>query len=133
MTNEGEVYFALYGRDFDPDEVTRLVGMAPTSIRRRGNLTPKHTWWVVSLGKIENDLIDVYEMSSRLVSQLRPYTEQLAAVKRQLDLEAVLEVVLKITTDDSISTPAIGFDTGVISFLNRIGASIDVDTYRNVP
>jgi len=42
----------------------------------------------------------------------------------------VLEVVLRITLDETKSTPAIGFDSRVISFLNRVGASIDIDTYR---
>ena len=54
MTNEGEVYFALYGNNFDPDEVTRRVGVEPTSVLRRGEPTPKHSWWMVSSGKMEN-------------------------------------------------------------------------------
>jgi hypothetical protein len=45
-------------------------------------------------------------------------------------LEAVLEVVLTITLDETKSTPAIGFDSRVISFLHEVGASIDIDTYR---
>lgn len=133
MTNEGEVYFALYGGDFDPDEVSRLVGIEPTSTRHKGEPRPKHSSWKVSSGKVENDIIDVYEMSSTLVSRLQPYAEKIATVKQHMKLEAVLAVVLRITTDDSISTPAIGFESEVISFLNAVGASIDVDTYRNVP
>lgn len=132
MTNEGEVYFMLYGQGFDPEEATRLIGIEPTSIRRKADPRPKYSSWAVSTGKIEGDVIDVYELSSALVSKLRPYTEKIASVKRQLKLEAVLEVVLRITTDDSVSTPAIGFDSEVILFLNSIGATIDVDTYRNV-
>jgi hypothetical protein len=45
----------------------------------------------------------------------------------------VLEVVLTITPDDSVPTPAVGFDSTVISFLNEVGASIDVDIYYGVP
>ena len=133
MTNEGEVYFSLYGGDFDPDEVTRLIGFNPTSIHRKAKVRPRHSSWDVSSGKIENEIIDVYEMSSALVSRLQPYAEKILTAKRQLKLEAVLEVVLWITTDDSVSTPAIGFTSEVISFLNTVGASIDIDTYRNVP
>ena len=131
MTNEGRVYFALYGGDFDPDEVTRVVGLEPTSIRRKAEPIPRHSSWEVSTAKIEDEIIDVYEMSSSLVALLQPHAEQIAAVKQQLKLEAVLEVVLWITTDDSKSTPAIGFDSNVIAFLNRVGATIDIDTYRN--
>jgi Domain of unknown function (DUF4279) len=69
----------------------------------------------------------------RPTSRLSPHSEKIASVRKQLGLEAVLQVVLWITTDESKSTPAIGFNPEVISFLNTVGASIDVDTYRNVP
>lgn len=42
----------------------------------------------------------------------------------------VLQVVLRISMDDTKPTPAIGFDAEVIEFLFSVGASIDVDTYR---
>ena len=133
MTNEGRVYFALYGKDFDPDEVTRLVGIEPTATRRKADPKLKHSIWEVSSDHIKDDVIDIYEMSSALVARLKPCVEKIAGVKKQLGCEAVLEVVLWITTDGSKSTPAIGFDPEVISFLNAVGASIDVDTYRNAP
>ena len=131
MTNEGEVYFALYGDDFDPELITEATGLMPTSTKRKSHPRPKHTKWAVSCGKIAADVIDVYEMSSRLVGQLKPHTAQLLEVKNRLGLKAVLQVVLWITMDESKSTPAIGFEPEVIEFLNAVGASIDVDTYRN--
>jgi len=132
MTNEGEVYFALYGDDFDPEVVTGLIGIQPTSARRKGTPIPKHTSWKVSLGKVEGDVIDVYDLSSALVAKLRPHQEQIARVKRELSLDAVLQVVLWVTTDDTKPTPAIGFEPEAIAFLSAVGASIDIDTYRNV-
>lgn len=131
MTNEGEVYFCLYGSDFDPDEITQFLGLEPTSIKRKACPRPKHSSWSLSSGKIENDLIDVYEMSSVLVAKLLPYAAKISTIKRQLNVEAVLQVVLWITMDEKKSTPAIGFETEVIAFLNTVGASIDIDTYRN--
>lgn len=134
MTNEAEVYFALYGTDFDPEEVTRRVGLEPTSIKRKGEpKTRRHSFWQISSGRVEGDIIDVYEMSSALVTLLAPRSAEIANTRQELALEAVLEVVLWITTDESISTPAIGFDREVISFLHTVGATIDVDTYRNAP
>jgi hypothetical protein len=133
MTNEGEVYFALKGESFDPDEITRLVGIEPTSIVRRGNPRPTYSSWKLSSGKIENDLIDIYEMSSAIISRLQPSIEKIITAKQQFKLTAILQVVLRITADNSISTPAIGFDAKVISFLSAVGASIDIDTYRNEP
>lgn len=134
MTNKAEVYLALYGTDFDPEEVTRRVGLEPTSIKRKGEpKTRRHSFWQISSGRVESDVIDVYEMSSALVTLLAPRTAEIASARRELSLEAVLEVVLWITTDESKSTPAIGFDREVISFLHAIGAAIDVDTYLNAP
>lgn len=131
MTNEAEVYFALYGNEFDPDAVTRLIGIAPTTTKLKKDPIPKHTWWKYSLGKVENDVIDIYDMSATLVAKLRPHEEKIALAKNTLGLNAVLSVVLWITSDETKSTPAIGFDENVISFLNSVGATIDIDTYRN--
>jgi len=130
-SNKGEVYFALVGDDFDPSEVTQLVGLSPTSSGRKGAPIPKQGWWMISAGKVEGEIIDVYGMSSALVERLAPYSQRIIRAKQQLKLDAVLEVVLWISTDDSISTPAIGFTPEVVSFLNSVGASIDIDTYRN--
>jgi hypothetical protein len=131
VTNEGEVYFALFGDVFDPNEVTQLVGLEPTSTRRKAIPIPKHTWWKISIGRTEGELVDVYEMSSALVEKLTPHTQGILRAKQELKLEAILEVVLHISMNDSISTPAIGFTPEVVSFLSAVGASIDIDTYRN--
>jgi uncharacterized protein DUF4279 len=103
MSNEGEVYFGLFGDDFDPASLS--IGIAPTRTRRKA-------------------------MASTLVGALEPHADRVLEAKRAFGLEAVLEVVLTITRDQAKSTPAIGFDSRVIAFLHRIGASIDIDTYR---
>jgi len=131
MTNEAEVYFSLFAKDFDPEEVTRLVGLQPTAARRRGDPTPKYSYWHFSSGKVVNDIIDVYELANRVVAQVKPHAERIAVAMNQLQLQAVLQVVLWITMDESKSTPAIGFEPEVIAFLSTLGASIDIDTHRN--
>jgi uncharacterized protein DUF4279 len=131
LMNEAEVYFALCGGDFDPDVVTHIVGVPPTLTRRKGTPASKYTEWKISSGKVVGDVVDVYELSSALVSKLLPYQDRIAKAKEELGLDAVLQVVLWITTDESKPTPAIGFESEVITFLNAVGASIDSDTYRN--
>ena len=133
MTNEAEVYFALFGGDFDPDAVTRRVGIEPTSTKRKSDPRPRHSIWLVSSGRVVSDIIDVYQMSSSVVSRLEPFADRISNTREELGLKAVLEVVLWISTDESKSTPALGFDSGVISFLQSVGATIDVDTYLNAP
>ena len=121
VTNEGEVYFALFGGDFDPNEVTRLVGLEPTSIRRKRDPVPRHSSWQFSIGKVEGEVVDVYEMSRALVERLSSHTQGIIRAMQELKLEAVLQVVLRISTDDSVSTPAIGFTPEVLSFLSAVG------------
>lgn len=129
MTNTAEVYFALHGAVLDPDDVTRIVGLEPTSVTRRADPRPKYSTWTVSSGKVQKDFVDVCNMSAVLVSRLSPFSEKLALARSQLNAEAVFNVVLSITTDDSKPTPAIGFDSNVLQFVVAVGATIDIDTY----
>jgi hypothetical protein len=128
--NEGEVYFALYADEFDPDEVTKIIGIEPTKTRRKGNPIPRCTFWEYSTGKIEDEVVDVYEMSSSLVATLVPHADKIIQAKERFGLQAVLEVVLTVTPDESKSTPTIGFEAEVIAFVHNVGATIDIDTYR---
>lgn len=128
--NEGEVYFALFADEFDPDEVTNIVGIEPTTTRRKGNPIPRCTTWKYSTGMIKDEVVDVYEMSSSLIATLAPHADNIIKAKEKFGLEAVLEVVLTVTPDDTKSTPAIGFESDVIAFLHKVGATIDIDTYR---
>lgn len=127
--NEGEVYFSLFGDEFEPDIVTEVIGINPTGTERKGTPFPKHSSWIYSTGKIEDEVVDVYEMASSLVAALVPYADNILKAKNDFHLDAVLEVVLTITTEDSKSTPAIGFDSDVIAFLHKVNATIDIDTY----
>jgi len=128
--NEGEVYFALFGDEFEPDEVTKIIGIEPTNTRRKGNPIPRCTSWEYSTGMIEDEVVDVFEMSSSLIATLAPHAEKIIKAKEMYGLRAVLEVILTVTSDDSKSTPAIGFESDVITFLHKVGATIDIDTYR---
>jgi len=128
VANEGEVYFALFGDAFDPASLS--IGVAPSRIKRKANPSPKQSSWIFSTGKIYSDLIDIYEMASSIVTALEPYADRILEAKEKHSLDAVFEIVLTISPDDKTPTPAIGFDSRVISFLNTVGASIDIDTYR---
>lgn len=129
MTNEGEVYFRLFCHETDPIIISNEIGIKPTSIKHKAHPIPRHSEWIYSSGKINNDYIDVYQLATSIVSDLEPYADDIKAVKDKYAIEAVLEVVLTFSNDDSVSTPAIGFDSEVIQFLNYVGATIDIDTY----
>ena len=129
-TNEGEVYFALDANDFDLDEVTKFLGIQPTSTMKKGNPIPKNTSWVYSSGKVMQDYIDVYGMASNLISTLEPKTETIIKAINRFKLKPRLEVVLWFTCKEDVSTPAIGLDEKTIKFLGEVGAYVDIDTYK---
>ena len=131
MSNEGRVYFGLIGDNFEPDELTNFLGLKPSKAKKKGNPIPKKSYWQVSTETIEGEVIDIYKMSSALLKTIKPYTKKIIEAKQRFQLEAYLQVVLWITTDETKSTPIIGFETDVIEFLNDVKASVDIDTYRN--
>ncbi|WP_163002396.1 DUF4279 domain-containing protein [Pseudomonas viridiflava] len=135
MTTTAEVYFAMYGDDFEPDDVTAYVGLTATEIFRKGPRsaeTPlrRNSFWSVSNGRIESDLVDVYEMSDALLTRLAPFTAKIVEAKKKFDLRCVFQVVLWIDQNEENPMPAIGFELPVIDFIHTVGATIDVDTYR---
>lgn len=133
--NEGRVYFALFGDDFEPDDLTKHLGISPTSISRKGSKIPGKTpvcsSWELSTDNIANNYIDVFDLSASLIEKLKPKKELILDAKIRFNLSAILEVVLWISVNEEHSTPAIGFDIDTIKFLGEIGASIDVDTYKH--
>jgi hypothetical protein len=138
MSNTGRVYFSLRG-EFVPADLTAAIGIEPTSSAMAGERkllpkpVPRCSLWDYSTETVEGEVVDVYEMSSQVVSDLAPYTERIADEVQKRHLMAVPEVVLDISTDEDVSTPILGFETEVIDFLHRVGATIDIDTYRNTP
>ena len=133
-TNECYVYFALDGESFEPNDVTNHLGIQPTSVMRKGekipNKLPVFSSWQLSTENVINEIIDVDELASKVIQVLEPKVELINEIKSKLNLTCRLEVVLCITTDDSQSTPAVGFEAKNIKFLANIGANIDIDTYR---
>lgn len=135
MPNEGRVYFGLSG-DFDPIFLTGMLGLEPTQAWARGakdpvRVLPRCSLWDYSSETVVGEIVDIYEMTEALVVQLEPFAERIRDTVTRLRLSAVLQVVLHISTDDSVSTPAIGFSPRVVRFVAEVGASIDVDTYRS--
>jgi len=128
--HRGEVYFRIWGDDFDPDLVTARIGLLPTRITRRAAPTPHHASWVLSAGRVEGEIVDVYALSNTLVAQLAEHAGALRSLMQEHDLSAVLQVVLHFSHNQGLSMPAIGFESFTVAFLAGIGASIDVDTYQ---
>ena len=133
MSAKARVYFALKGDDFDPDEITKELGMVPTSKHRTGDIgrhksSLNFSSWEFSTE--ETETLDIYELVARICRQLAGKALKIRRLVETYRLNAVLEVVLWIDTNQSESPPRLGFDEKVISFLHETSASIDIDIYR---
>jgi hypothetical protein len=133
MSARARVYFALTGDDFDPDEITNQLGVAPTSKHRTGDVgryKPRLDFSLWELSTEETETLDIYELVACLYSQLGSKALEIRRLVDACRLNAVLAVVLWIDTNQNESAPGLGFDEKVISFLHETGASIDIDIYR---
>ncbi len=131
--NEGQVYFAFDGKDFNPHEITNFLGIQPTKIRLKGELPsgklPKYSSWILSTENIIDEYIDIFDMATALVKILKPKINMINDVRKKFNVTTRLEVVLSFSIDEGTSTPAIGFESETIDFLGKVGANIDIDTY----
>ena len=134
-TNEGRVYFALDGDEFDPDDVTSFIGIEPTSVRRKGSRiqgkVPINNSWELCTDRIVGEYVNIYEPSSEIVSQLLPKQDLILEAIKRFNLSPRFQIVLWFSADSEQSTPAIGFEKEVVEFLGKVGAFVDVDTYRH--
>jgi len=131
-SNEGRAYFALSGYHFNPDDITRLLGIEPTAVDASGANSgldkPVISSWELSTETITDD-IDVYELTNVLVKQIEPVKEKILEVIKSHNLSPRIGVVLVLSVDKSETAPDVGFGARTIRFLAEIGAFINVD-YR---
>ena len=133
MLNSAYVYFGLYG-DFDPEVLIQRIKIDPTSSCKKGSrnpelVIPRQSQWKYSTDEKTAAAIDIYELADSVIVDLEPHVLHIARVIDEFKLDAVLEVVIRFSTDDEISTPAIGFSRRTLSFIEQTNATIDIDTY----
>ncbi len=135
--NEICIYLAIFGDDFDPDELTKTIGIAPTHTYRKGDSVspgskaPKRSedCWEYNLGNIRT--IDSDEISDRIEETFKDKVIAMRQLITQRSLCVRLYVVLYI---DPWQTPAVGFKPSFIKMLGDINAEIEMDIYiQGVP
>ena len=129
-SNKARVHFTLGGYHFNPDDVTRLLGIEPTSTDAsgtRGTLDkPMLSFWELSTETVTDD-IDVYKLTEQLIKQIEPAKEKILEVIKNLNLSPRIELKLTLSIDKDESVPDVGFGARSIKFLAEIGAFINVD------
>ncbi|WP_346859451.1 DUF4279 domain-containing protein [uncultured Draconibacterium sp.] len=133
-TGNSYVYFALKGDSFDTDEVTNRLGIKPTDSWRKGDKgfyksAVEFAMWRLSTDK-GKEYIQIDNLVDEIVSQLYDKIEIINDLKKQFNLDSVLEIVLYIDTNEDNSTPALGHDLKTIEFLYKTSTTTDIDIYR---
>lgn len=129
-SNEGRAYFALSGYHFNPDDITLLLGIEPTSVNASGAHSPLDkpviSSWEIST-PMHTDDIDVYKMTDVITKQLDPIKDKILQVIKSHNLSPRLGVVLVLSIDKDKAVPDVGFGARTIRFMAEIGAFANVD------
>jgi len=120
----------LAGYHFNPDDITRLVGLEPTRIDASGAGSaldkPVLSTWELSTDTV-TDEVDVYKITDELIKQIEPAKEKILEVIKSHNLSPRIGVVLLLSVDKDESVPEVGFGARTIRFLSEIGAFINVE------
>ncbi len=129
-SNKTRVYFALSGYHFNPDDITRQLGIEPTSVDSSGARSPLDkpviSSWELSTETIV-DNIDVYKMTEIIIKKIEPAKEKILQVIKSHNLSPRIGVVMVLSIDKNESITDFGFGARTIRFLADIGAFINVD------
>jgi len=128
--NKGRAYFTLAGYHFDPENITRLLDIRPTSVDAAGARSeldkPVISLWELSTDTI-TDEVDIYKLTDTLIKQLEPVKDKIVDVIKSHNLSPRIGVVLVLSTDKDKSVPEVGFGARTVRFLADIGAFINVE------
>ena len=129
-SNKGRAFFALSGYHFNPDDVTRVLGIEPTSTNAAGMNAgldkPVISSWEISTDTITED-VDVYKLTEIILKQLEPVKEQILQICKSHNLSPRMGVELTLSTDKDDTCPDVGFGGRLVNFLAEIGAFINID------
>lgn len=134
-SNKGRAYFALVGYHFNPDDITRLLGIEPTSVDNAGANSgldkPAISSWELSTDTVTTedgtDDVDVFKLTEIVLKQLEPIKEEILQVCKSHNLSPRMGVVLTLSVDKGDSCPDVGFGARMVKFLAEIGAFINID------
>jgi len=129
-SNKARAYFALSGYHFNPDNITRLLGIEPTAVDASGASSgldkPVISSWELSTETMTDD-VDVYDLTNELIKQIEPVKEKILDVIKSHNLSPRIGVALVLSVDKNETAPDVGFGARTIRFLAEIGAFINVD------
>jgi len=128
--NKGRAYFALSGYHFNPDDVTRVLGIEPTTVDAGGLAgsvdKPSISSWELSTDIITED-VDIYALTEIILKKLEPIKDEILQIIKSHNLSPRIGVVLTLSVDKNETCPDVGFGARMVKFLAEIGAFINID------
>ncbi len=128
--NRCYTYFSITG-DFEPDEVTKMLGLAPYETHRIGDMFPggksKYDFAGWKFGKCEEYDVYVENQMRKTLEPLLGKTEVLKEIKRKYDVAFFLEVVPTVHRKES--TPCLAPTLEIMKFCVETDTEIDIDLY----
>lgn len=133
-SNKGRAYFGLSGYHFDPNDVSKIIGLEPTSVDDagiHGDLDkPVISSWEFSTETItsETQELDIYKLiDDEILKKIEPAKDKIIEICKSHNLSPRIGVVLTLSIDKDETTPDVGFGSRVIKFCAEIGAFINID------
>lgn len=129
-SNKGRAFFGLSGYHFNPEDVTRILGIEPTSTNAAGMAAgldkPVISSWEISTDTITED-VDVYALTEIILKKIEPVKEEILQICKSHNLSPRIGVVLTLSTDKDDTCPDVGFGARLVNFSAEIGAFINID------
>ncbi|MGX7671240.1 DUF4279 domain-containing protein [Plantactinospora sp. DSM 117369] len=129
---------------FNPDEVTRLIGLQPTEAWYSGDPVPgtsrsrRFSSWTYGLPEVRNYITE--EVVVSLLEAIEPYAGGIDTACRTLGMRAGIMVVITMhgdrNTNDGglhVSTAAITYTLQTLRRLAKLGVSVEHDQYVLLP
>ena len=128
--NKGRAFFGLSGYHFNPEDITRIIGLEPTSTNAAGMAAgydkPAISSWEISTETMTEE-VDVYKLTEIILKTLEPVKDEIIQVCKSHNLSPRISVVLTLSTDKDDTCPDVGFGGRLVKFLAEIGAFINID------
>jgi hypothetical protein len=129
MSTEAYAELSIYGDFKDCAEITRALGLEPTTTGRRGEPTSllrvarKHDVWC--LKRVAQAGEDLTTAAEALMGLFKGKGDALAALRKSMQLEVVLSCVMYSDT----ANPGFFIAPETVEACCDLGAGIDVDVY----
>ena len=129
-SNKGRAYFTLAGYHFNPDDITRVLGIEPTSTNAGGLAgsldKPSISSWELSTEMMTDD-VDVYALTEIIFKKLEPIKDEILQIIKSHNLAPRVGVELVLSVDKDETCPDVGYGARMVKFLAEIGAFINID------